>query len=120
MSRSSRGPSEDAPNEDTAVKGYLRIVWVGLLLRVREFSTSRFFILMALIQPVIFAAIAFYLFQAGGRSGTLPYAALGAGNDGDLVVDALRLWRSAPVEPVAGHARVALGSPPRSSSCCCR
>ena len=46
---------------------------------VREFSVSRWFILMAVIQPVIFASIAFYLFQAGGRAGTLLYAALGAG-----------------------------------------
>ena len=46
---------------------------------MREFSVSRWFILMAVIQPVIFATIAFYLFQAGGRSGTLLYAALGAG-----------------------------------------
>jgi ABC-2 type transport system permease protein len=58
---------------------YGRIVWVGLVLRVREFSVSRWFILMAVVQPVIFASIAFYLFQAGGRAGTLLYAALGAG-----------------------------------------
>ena len=58
---------------------YARIVWVGLVLRVREFSVSRWFILMAVIQPVIFASIAFYLFQAGGKPGTLLYAALGAG-----------------------------------------
>ena len=40
---------------------------------------SRWFVLMAVIQPVIFASIAFYLFKAGGQSGTLLYAALGAG-----------------------------------------
>jgi ABC-2 type transport system permease protein len=61
------------------VKAYAHIVWVGLVLRVREFSVSRWFILMAVIQPVIFATIAFYLFQAGGKPGTLLYAALGAG-----------------------------------------
>jgi ABC-2 type transport system permease protein len=61
------------------VRAYLRIIRVGLVLRVREFSVSRWFILMAVIQPVIFATLAFYLFQAGGRSGTLLYAALGAG-----------------------------------------
>ncbi len=61
------------------MRAYLRIIRVGLVLRVREFSVSRWFILMAVIQPVIFATLAFYLFQAGGRSGTLLYAALGAG-----------------------------------------
>jgi len=34
---------------------------------------------MCLIQPVIFASIAFFLFKAGGQTGTLLYAALGAG-----------------------------------------
>jgi ABC-2 type transport system permease protein len=61
------------------LRAYARIVWVGLVLRVREFSVSRWFILMAVVQPVIFACIAFYLFEAGGRPGTLLYAALGAG-----------------------------------------
>src|SRR3954453_16862545 len=61
------------------MSGYARIVWMGLLFRVREFTVSRWFVLMAVIQPVIFASIAFYMFQAGGREGTLLYAALGAG-----------------------------------------
>jgi ABC-2 type transport system permease protein len=58
---------------------YARIVWTGLRFRVREFATSRFFLLMAVLQPIIFATIAFYMFKAGGRPGTLLYAALGAG-----------------------------------------
>jgi len=58
---------------------YARIVWMGLLLRVREFATSRWFLLTAVFQPVIFATIAFYMFEAGRRPGTLLYAALGAG-----------------------------------------
>ena len=61
------------------MKGYARIVWMGLRFRVREFTVSLWFILMSLIQPVIFATIAFYMFEAGGRPGTLLYAALGAG-----------------------------------------
>jgi ABC-2 type transport system permease protein len=58
---------------------YLRIVWMGLLLRVREFGTSRWFLLTAVLQPIIFATIAFYMFKAGRQPGTLLYAALGAG-----------------------------------------
>src|SRR4029077_18936690 len=46
---------------------------------VREFTVSRWFLLMNVLQPVIFATIAFYMFKAGGRPGTLLYAALGAG-----------------------------------------
>jgi len=61
------------------VRAYARIVWVGLLFRMREFGVSTWFILMSVIQPVIFATIAFYMFEAGGKPGTLLYAALGAG-----------------------------------------
>jgi ABC-2 type transport system permease protein len=58
---------------------YVRIVWMGLLLRVREFATSSWFLLTSVLQPVIFATIAFYMFKAGRQPGTLLYAALGAG-----------------------------------------
>jgi hypothetical protein len=61
------------------VRGYARVIVMGLLFRVREFSTSRWFVLTAMVQPLIFASIAFYMFKAGGRPGTLLYAALGAG-----------------------------------------
>ena len=58
---------------------YGRIVRIGLAFRVREFTVSRWFLLMSVVQPVIFASIAYYMFKAGGRPGTLLYAALGAG-----------------------------------------
>ena len=58
---------------------YLRIIWKTLQFRMREMSVSRWFLLMSLIQPVIFATIAFYMFKGGGQPGTLLYAALGAG-----------------------------------------
>ena len=58
---------------------YSRMIWKLLGFRVREFSVSRWFILMSIIQPIIFATIAYYLFKAGGQAGTLLYASLGAG-----------------------------------------
>jgi ABC-2 type transport system permease protein len=58
---------------------YARIVWMGLAFRVREFSVSLWFLLTSVLQPIIFATIAFYMFKSGGRPGTLLYAALGAG-----------------------------------------
>jgi ABC-2 type transport system permease protein len=58
---------------------YARVIWMGLLYRVREFATSRWFLLTAVLQPIIFATIAFYMFKAGRQPGTLLYAALGAG-----------------------------------------
>jgi ABC-2 type transport system permease protein len=61
------------------VSSYPRIVWMGLVFRIREFAVSLWFLLMSILQPIIFATIAFYLFRSGGRPGTLLYAALGAG-----------------------------------------
>jgi ABC-2 type transport system permease protein len=58
---------------------FLRILWSGLWLNLKMLSTSTFFILTSSVQPVIFATIAFYMFRAGGRPGTLLYASLGAG-----------------------------------------
>jgi ABC-2 type transport system permease protein len=46
---------------------------------MKMLATSSFFLLTSTVQPVIFASIAFYMFRSGGRSGTLLYAALGAG-----------------------------------------
>jgi len=57
---------------------YLRVLIAGLRFRVRELMVSRWFLLLCFLQPVIFATIAFYMFKAGGRPGTLLYAALGA------------------------------------------
>ena len=57
----------------------LRIVTSGFVMNLKMLGTSGFFLLTAVVQPVIFATIAFYMFKSGGRSGTLLYAALGAG-----------------------------------------
>lgn len=61
------------------MSGYPRLVWSGLVMRVKEFMVSRWFILISVLQPVIFATIAFYMFKAGRQPGTLLYVALGAG-----------------------------------------
>ena len=58
---------------------YPRLVWSGLVFRVKEFMVSRWFLLISVLQPVIFATIAFYMFKAGRQPGTLLYVALGAG-----------------------------------------
>src|SRR2546421_6513867 len=57
----------------------LRIVWSGFITNLKMLGTSSFFLLTSTVQPVIFATVAFYMFQSGGRGGTLFYAALGAG-----------------------------------------
>ena len=57
----------------------VRVVWTSWLFHVKGLTTSGFFILISLLQPLIFATIAFYIFRAGHKPGTLLYAAIGAG-----------------------------------------
>lgn len=63
-------------------RGSLRLVWTVWLFTMKAFMASEFFILTAVLQPVIFASIAFFLFRIGGDAAgehTLLYAALGTG-----------------------------------------
>src|SRR5215813_13440264 len=57
----------------------LKVVASGFQMNLKMLGTSSFFLLTSVVQPIIFATVAFYMFRAGGRSGTLLYAALGAG-----------------------------------------
>lgn len=56
----------------------LRLVVVDWLFTLKEIFRSSFFVLVAALQPVIFATIAFYMFKSGESGQTLLYAALGA------------------------------------------
>ena len=57
----------------------LRLFWIGWLFHLKGLTNSLFFVLVSVLQPVIFASIAFFMFESGSRTGTLLYAALGAG-----------------------------------------
>ena len=51
----------------------LRLVWSGFVMNLKMLGTSGFFLLTAVVQPVIFATVAYYMFRSGGRGGTLLY-----------------------------------------------
>jgi ABC-2 type transport system permease protein len=57
----------------------LRLVWAGWKFHVKTLTLSGFFLLTSIVQPIIFATIAFLMFRAGGGNTTLLYVALGAG-----------------------------------------
>jgi ABC-2 type transport system permease protein len=57
----------------------LRLFWIGWLFHLKSLMHSLFFVLISVLQPVIFASIAFFMVENGNRSGTLLYVALGAG-----------------------------------------
>jgi ABC-2 type transport system permease protein len=56
----------------------LRLVYAGWKFNVKALTLSWFFLLTTVVMPVLIATIAYYMFQAGQKSGTLFYASLGA------------------------------------------
>ncbi|HJR46371.1 MAG TPA: ABC transporter permease [Actinomycetota bacterium] len=60
------------------IRRAIRLVIVDWIFTLKEIFRSAFFVLVAALQPVIFATIAFFMFKSGARGETLLYAALGA------------------------------------------
>jgi ABC-2 type transport system permease protein len=58
---------------------YLRLFYVGWLFHLKSLTLSIFFVLISVLQPIIFASIAFFLWKAGARPGSLLDVAIGAG-----------------------------------------
>ena len=83
-----------------------RLVWFVTWFNVRMLLASEFFILTTFITPLIFASLAFLLFESGGRAGRPDVDVRRAGHrdDGRLEHDALRLRRR--------HCLAALGGDP--------
>jgi ABC-2 type transport system permease protein len=57
----------------------LRLIRVAWFFTLKNLTTSGLFVFTSIIEPVIFATLAYYLFKAGHRPGTLLYASLSAG-----------------------------------------
>jgi ABC-2 type transport system permease protein len=57
----------------------LRLIWAGVRFHVKSLTMSGFFILTSVLQPIIFASLAFFMFQAGAKASALLYVSLGAG-----------------------------------------
>lgn len=57
----------------------VRLFRIGWVFHLKSLTHSLFFVLVSVLQPVIFASIAFFMFDSGSQTGTLLYLALGAG-----------------------------------------
>jgi ABC-2 type transport system permease protein len=57
----------------------VRLLYAGWVFHLKSLTLSWFFILTSVVQPVIFASIAYLMFTAGARPGSLLYVAIGAG-----------------------------------------
>ena len=56
-----------------------RLFAIGWLFHLKGLTNSLFFALVSVLQPIIFASIAFFMVESGNQAGTLLYVALGAG-----------------------------------------
>jgi ABC-2 type transport system permease protein len=56
----------------------LRLIYVGWLFQFKQLSRSAFDSLLAILWPLFFATVAFFMFQQGGDPEALIYAGLGA------------------------------------------
>jgi ABC-2 type transport system permease protein len=56
-----------------------RLVYAGWAFYLKTLTLSGFFIIVSIISPVIFASIAYFMFEAGARPGSLLFVAIGAG-----------------------------------------
>jgi ABC-2 type transport system permease protein len=61
------------------MKRILRLLYRGWLFHLKSLTLSGFFIIVSVISPVIFASIAYLMFRAGARPGSLLFVAIGAG-----------------------------------------
>jgi ABC-2 type transport system permease protein len=57
----------------------VRTFFATLRFNMKSLTLSGFFLLISIFQPLIFSSIAFYMWKAGARPGTLLYVALGSG-----------------------------------------
>ena len=72
---------------------------------LKSLTLSSFFLLISVLQPIIFASIAFFMCEAGAQPGHAALRRARRRADGDVVVDAVRLGRRDPVAALAGDAR---------------
>jgi ABC-2 type transport system permease protein len=58
---------------------YLRLFGLSWKFHLRDLTRSGFYLLVSVLQPVIFASIAFFMWRSGARPGSLLDVALGVG-----------------------------------------
>jgi ABC-2 type transport system permease protein len=61
------------------MSNFARLFVVSWIFNVKNLTYSIFFVLISVLQPIIFASIAFFMVESGAREGTQLYVALGAG-----------------------------------------
>jgi ABC-2 type transport system permease protein len=61
------------------MSNFARLFVVSWMFNVKNLTYSIFFVLISVLQPIIFASIAFFMVESGAREGTQLYVALGAG-----------------------------------------
>ena len=89
-----------------------RLFWIGWKFHLKSLTLSGFFLLVSVLQPLIFATIAFYMVKAGAREGTLLYVALGAGLMGMLSSTLFGSGGAIQWQRWQGTLEILVGAPP--------
>ena len=63
----------------------LRLFWIGWLFHLKSLMHSLFFVLISVLQPVIFASLAYFMFRAGAEPRDTAARLARRDRDGDLV-----------------------------------
>ena len=92
---------------------FLRLFWTSWKFNVRNLTASLFFVLISVLQPIIFASIAFFMHEAGARQGSLLYVALGAGLMGMWSATLFGSGGAIQWQRWQGTLELLVGAPPR-------
>ena len=92
---------------------YARLFWTSWKFHVRGLTASMFFVLISVLQPIIFASIAFFMHEAGAREGSLLYVALGSGLMGMWSATLFGSGGAIQWQRWQGTLELLVGAPPR-------
>jgi ABC-2 type transport system permease protein len=91
---------------------FARLLYAGWAFNLKSLTLSGFFIIVSIISPVIFASIAFLMFEAGARPGSLLFVALGAGMMGIWSSTLFGAGGAIAFQRWQGTLEYVIGSPP--------
>jgi ABC-2 type transport system permease protein len=95
------------------MRWYARLFWTSWKFHVRGLTASMFFVLISVLQPIIFASIAFFMHEAGAREGSLLYVALGSGLMGMWSATLFGSGGAIQWQRWQGTLELLVGAPPR-------
>ncbi|HET7854992.1 MAG TPA: hypothetical protein VFL41_00900 [Gaiellaceae bacterium] len=92
----------------------LRLLWMGWLFQFKQLSRSAFDSFLAVLWPLFFGTVAFFMFQQGGDPEALVYAGLGAAVMGIWTATSMAAGTALHRERWLGTLELLVATPPIS------